>query len=65
MALECICSGVTLVSQLKMNAALFDYPTEKEPCQRGPTAKQGIKLIIFKQMLTKEGWPWKEMKVIG
>ncbi len=48
-----------------MNAALFDCPAEKEPCQRAPTAKKGIKLINFKQMLTMKGLPWKEIKVIA
>ncbi len=65
LALDCICYGVTLVSRLKMNAALFDFPAEKRPGQRGRTAKKGVKLKNFKQMLSLEGLPWKEMEVIG
>ena len=65
LALDCICAGVTLVSRLKMNAALFDFPDEKRPGQRGPTAQKGVKLKNFKQMLPLEGLPWKEMEVVG
>ncbi len=65
LALDCIRYGVTLVSRLKMNAALFDFPAEKSPGQRGRTAKKGVKLKNFKQMLSLEGLPWKEMEVIG
>ena len=65
LALDCIRYGVTLVSRLKMNAALFDFPAEKRPGQRGRTAKKGIKLKNFKQMRTLEGLPWKEMEVIS
>lgn len=65
LALDCICFGVTLVSRLKMNAALFDFPAERRPGQRGRTARKGIKLKNFKQMLSLDGLPWKEMEVIG
>jgi hypothetical protein len=65
LALDCIRYGVTLVSRLKMNAALFDFPAEKRPGQRGRTAKKGVKLKNFKQMLSLEGLPWKEMEVIS
>lgn len=65
LALDCIRYGVTLVSRLKMNAALFDFPAEKRPGERGRTAKKGVKLKNFKQMLSLEGLPWKEMEVIG
>lgn len=65
LALDCICWGVTLVSRLKMNAALFDFPAEKRPGQRGRVPKKGVKLRNFKQMLTLKGLPWKEMEVTG
>lgn len=48
-----------------MNAALFDFPSEKRPGQRGRTAQKGIKLKNFKQMLSLAGLPWKEMEVVG
>lgn len=65
LAIDCIRYGVTLVSRLKMNAALFDFPAEKRPGQRGRVAKKGVKLKNFKQMLSLEGLPWKEMEVVG
>lgn len=65
LALDCIASGVTLVSRLKMNAALFDFPDEKRPGQRGRAAKKGVRLKNFKQMLSLGGLPWKEIEVIG
>ena len=48
-----------------MNAALFDFPAEKRSGQRGRTAQKGIKLKNFKQMLSPERFPWKEMEVVG
>jgi len=65
LALDCICFGVTLVSRLKMNAALFDFPAEKQPGRRGRTAKRGVRLKNFKQMLSLDGLPWKEIEVVG
>ena len=65
LALDCICFGVTLVSRLKMNAALFVFPPERRPGQRGRISKKGIRLKNFKQMLSLDGLPWKEMEVIG
>ena len=65
LAIDCICSGTTLVSRLKMNAALFDFPAEKFPGQRGRSAKKGVKLKNFNQMLSLIGLPWKEMMVNG
>ena len=63
--LDCICYGVTLVSRLKMNASLFDFPPEKIPGKRGRTARKGVKLKNFKQMLSLEGLPWKEVEITG
>lgn len=65
LAIDCIRFGVSLVSRLKMNAALFDFPAEKRPGQRGRVARKGVRLKNFKQMLSLEGLPWKEMEVIG
>ena len=42
LALDCIRCKVTIVSRLKMNAALFDFPAEKRPGQRGRTAKKAL-----------------------
>jgi len=65
LALDCIRFGVSLVSRLKMNAALFDFPASKRPGQKGRAARKGVRLKNFKQMLSLEGLPWKEKEVIG
>lgn len=65
LALDCIRFGITLVSRLKMNAALFDFPAEKRPGQRGRSARKGVRLKNFKQMLSLEGLLWREMEVIS
>ena len=65
LALDCIRLGVALVSRLKMNAQLFDFPPEKIPGKRGRTALKGVRLKNFKQMLSLEGLPWKELEVTG
>lgn len=65
LALNCIRFRITLVSRLKMNAALFDFPPERRPGQRGRSACKGVKLKNFKQMLSLDGLPWKELEVVG
>lgn len=65
LALDCICYGVTLVSRLKMNAALFDFPPEKMPNKRGRRPSKGVRLMNFKQMLSLKNLPWKEAEIVG
>ena len=65
LALKCICLGVALVSRLKMNAALFDFPEEKPQGTRGRKALKGSKLKSFKEMLTLKDLPWEEMEIVG
>jgi DDE superfamily endonuclease len=65
LALDCIRCGVALVSRLKMNAALFDFPPEKMPNKRGRRPSKGARLMKFKQMLSLKNLPWKEVEIIG
>lgn len=65
LALDCICHGVTLVSRLKMNARLFDFPPKREPNKRGRIPSKGGRLLNFKQMLSLEDLPWKEVEIVG
>jgi hypothetical protein len=65
LALDCIRLEVSLVSRLKMNARLFDFPPERIPGKRGRTALKGVRLKNFKQMLLLEGLPWKEVEITG
>lgn len=65
LTLNCIRYGVTLVSRLKMNARLFDFPPEKTLGKRGRTSLKGQRLINFKQMLPLENLPWKDVEIVG
>jgi hypothetical protein len=65
LALDCIRYGVTLVSRLKMNSRLFDFPPEKVPGKRGRTSLKGQRLMNFKQMLSLENLPWKDVEIVG
>ena len=47
LALDCICAGVSLVSRLKMNAALFDFPAEKRPGQKRAYGTEGHQIEKF------------------
>jgi hypothetical protein len=64
LALDCIRYGIVLISRLKMNARIFDFPPEE---QTGPGRKRlkGTQLVNFKQMLTMEDLPWKEVEITG
>lgn len=65
LAWDCIRHGVSLVSRLKMNARLFDFPPKRIPGKKGRIALKGSRLINFKQMLALENLPWKEVDVTG
>jgi len=65
LALDCIRYGVTLVSRLKMNAALFDFPPGKMPNKSGRRPSKGVRLMNFKQMLSLTNLPWKEVEIVG
>lgn len=65
LALDCIRYEVTLVSRLKMNSRLFDFPPERTPGKRGRTPLKGKRLMNFKQMLSLENLPWKDVEIVG
>ena len=65
LALDCIRCGVTLVSRLKMNACLFDFPAETPLNKRGRRPSKGARLMNFKQMLSLTNLPWKEVGYSG
>lgn len=56
----CLRHAVTLVTRLKMNAALYDLP-EKKP--RGRPAKRGKRLCSFREMLTMSDLLWEAKKI--
>lgn len=65
LALDCIKYRVTLISRLKMNARLFDFPPEGQVRKRGRKPLKGGQLVNFKQMLTLDNLPWKEAEITG
>jgi DDE superfamily endonuclease len=65
LAWDCIRYGVALVSRLKMNARLFDFPSERTPGKRGRIPLKGKRLINFKEMLALEGLSWNEVEIKG
>lgn len=65
LALDCIRYGIALVSRLKMNARLFDFPPERIPNKRGRVPLKGKRLVNFKQMLSLENLHWKEVEITG
>ncbi len=65
LSLDCIRYGIALVSRLKMNARLFDFPSEKVPGKRGRTPLKGARLVNFRNMLSLEDLPWKESEIVG
>ena len=65
LTLDCVRYGVTLLSRLKINARLFDFPPEKTPGKRGRIPLKGKRLINFKQMLSLENLPWKDVEIVG
>jgi hypothetical protein len=65
LALNCIRHEVALVSRLKMNARLFDFPPERNPNKRGRMPLKGKRLVNFNQMLSLKKLPWKDAEIIG
>jgi hypothetical protein len=65
LAIDCIRARVTLVSRLKMNASLFDFPPEKVFGKKGRPPRIGQKLKNFKQMLSMDDLPWWTNEVIS
>ena len=65
LAWVCLRYNVALVSRLKMNARIYGLPEETPAGKRGRKPKKGQRLITFKEMLTVEDLPWKEVEIAG
>jgi hypothetical protein len=65
LAWECLGQDVCLISRLKMNARLFDFPPEDSPGKRGRKRTKGGQLIGFKGMLEIPDLGWKEVTLNG
>lgn len=62
---ECHWQKTTLVSRLRIDARLYDFPEERLPGAKGRRPKKGNKLMSFKDVLKVEGLNWKEAEVNG
>jgi DDE superfamily endonuclease len=58
LAIDCICAGIALVTRLKMNASLFDFPPERISGKRGRPPRKGQKLKNF-------NWSGNTTSVVG
>lgn len=65
LAWTCLFHKIALVSRLKMNASLYDFPPEIEPSKRGRRAKKGKRLMNFKQMLGAPDLNWQDAEIMG
>ena len=61
----CLRLNIDLVSRLRIDTRLYDFPPERIPKTPGRPAIKGQRLISFKEMLTVEGLPWKEVEING
>lgn len=62
---ECVHHKIALVSRLRIDARLYDFPLERLPGAKGRPPKKGNKLMSFKDMLKVEGLDGKEVEVNG
>jgi hypothetical protein len=65
LAWTCLSYKIALVSRLKMNASLYDFPPEVEPGKKGRRAKKGRRLMNFKQMLGVTDLNWQDAEIMG
>lgn len=64
LAWACLKHKIALVSRLKMNARIYDFPKEVTG-RRGRKPQKGERLISFKEMLTQVGLRWTEVEIVG
>jgi hypothetical protein len=67
-SLALCCAGfpvpVTLVSRLRLDAALYDFPPEEQPGKRGPKPKKGKKQASLLERIKDTKLKWKTIEVI-
>lgn len=54
-----------LITKLKMNARLYDFPALDEPGKRGRMKTKGAKLFSFRDMMAMPDLGWQEIVVEG
>lgn len=54
-------AALCLISRLRLDAALYDFPRPRRPGQRGPSPKKGARLPSLAQQLTDPGTEWERV----
>jgi hypothetical protein len=65
LAWRCLKLKIGLITRLKMNARLYDFPPIDEPGKRGRKKTKGAKLFSFREMIGMSDLGWKEIIVEG
>jgi len=65
LAWMCLKHKISLVSRLKINARLYDFPPPDEPGKRGRKRMKGTRLLSFKDMIGMPDLGWKEVIIDG
>ena len=65
LAWRCLKLKISLITRLKMNTRLYDFPPEAEPGKRGRKKIKGTKLFSFREMTEIPDLEWKEITVEG
>lgn len=63
LAHECIKTGVTLISRLRPDSRLFEFPGEQPPDKRGPKPQKGERITKLKDLAIDPTQDWKEAYV--
>ena len=61
----CLKNEICLISRLKMNACLYDFPPDSTPGKRGRKPTRGARFIGFRDMVSKNDLEWKEAIIEG
>lgn len=65
LAWMCLKYKISLVSRLKINSRLYDFPPPDEPGKRGRKKTKGTRMVSFKEMLEMPDLEWKEVIIDG
>jgi hypothetical protein len=63
LALACRKMDVTLISRLRLDARLYDFPEPVPQGKRGPKPKKGNRLASLKSLVDDEDQHWQEQEV--
>jgi hypothetical protein len=65
LAWRCLKLSISLITRLKMNACLYDFPPVAESGKRGRKKTKGARLFSFKEMIGMPDLGWTEIVIEG